>query len=68
MKYQRVEGHPDYVREPKVGAILLQNTSEVDKYKLTKKSRQELISRISILEKEVEDLKKIVSSIINGKS
>jgi len=60
---KHVEGHPDYVREPKVGAILLTNTNEVDKYKLIKKNKQELISRIESLENEVKRINEILSKI-----
>ncbi len=58
-----VEGHPDYVREPKAGAILLTSTNEVDKYKLIKKNKQELISRIESLENEVRRINAILSKI-----
>lgn len=62
---KHVEGHPDYVREPKLGAILLSNTSEVDKYKLIKKNKKDSLARIETLEKEVAELKKLVMQLLN---
>jgi len=72
MKYLKVEGHTNLIRDQFSNAILNTNTTEYDNYVSLKKTKQSETKRIEILENKVSDIgsdlkeiKNLLRSLIN---
>jgi hypothetical protein len=72
MKYLKVEGHTNLIRDQFSNAILNTNTTEYDNYVSLKKTKQSETKRIEILEDKVSDIgsdlkeiKNLLRSLIN---
>lgn len=70
-KLQRVKDEPDLARDPESGAILLINKSEVEKAREQKRLRrlqsekeQNLKAKVDNLEKDMSDIKSLLSQIV----
>lgn len=73
MKYLKVEGHSNLVRDPKTNSIINKNATEYHQYLITKEIKSEEHQKVQNIEKDVanmkEDLNEIKSllrSLING--
>jgi hypothetical protein len=72
MKYLKVEGHTNLIRDQFSNAILNTNTTEYDNYVSLKKTKQSETKRIEILEDKVsvigsdlKEIKNLLRSLIN---
>ncbi len=65
MKYLKVEGHTNLIRDQFSNAILNTNTTEYDNYVSLKKTKQSEIKRIEILEDKVSDIGRDLKEIKN---
>ena len=63
MKFKRVEGHNNLVRDSRTGAILNTNTTEIERARKIKQVNEERQQHISSLTQEVKELKKDMSQI-----
>lgn len=63
MKFKKVEGHSNLVRDSKTGAVLNTNKTEIERARKIKQVNEERQQHISSLTHEVEELKKDMSQI-----
>lgn len=63
MKYLKVEGHPDLIRNIETNAIINTNQTEYQEYILRKKLKTEEKKKVNTIENEVEDIKKDLEEI-----
>ena len=63
MKFKKVEGHSNLVRDSKTGAVLNTNKTEIERAGKIKQVNEERQQHISSLTHEVEELKKDMSQI-----
>ena len=63
MKFKRVEGHNNLVRDSRTGAILNTNTTEIERARKIKQISDERQEHINSLTEEVKGLKKDMNQI-----
>jgi len=63
MKYYKVEGHTNLVRDPSTMAIINTNTSEYESYIRSKNKLSEESKKIENLENEITSIKDDLSEI-----
>lgn len=63
MKYSKVQGHPDLIRDENTKAILNTNMEEYKKYMAIKKSKEVEVARIKNLESDVTSIKNDLDEI-----
>ena len=63
MKFKRVEGHNNLVRDSRTGAVLNTNKTEIERARKIKQVNEERQQHISSLTQEVKELKKDMSQI-----
>ena len=63
MKYLKVDGHPDLIRNTETNAIINTNQTEYQEYILLKKLKKEEKKKVNTIENEVEDIKKDLEEI-----
>lgn len=73
MKYLKVEGHSNLVRDPKTNCIINNNTTEYNHYLMRKEIKGEEKQKVQNIEKEVanikedlDEIKSLLRSLING--
>lgn len=67
-KYLPIENNNQYVRDIQTGAVVLQDSAELDKYKLERKRRVDEKLKMHCLENEIAEMKKAIyelSGLIN---
>lgn len=64
MNYVRVEGHKDFVRDKRSGAIINTNKEEIEAAKKRKADRLNRDKELSDLKDEVSDIKKMLTKIV----
>jgi len=65
MKYARVEGYDDLIRDSETGAILNVNVREYENYIKLREIKRKEERRVSDLESEMSDIKNDLSEIKN---
>lgn len=63
MRFAKVEGHGDLVRDSETGAIINTNRTEYEKYLSQKESRKKENEKFESLEKEVSVIKDDIDEI-----
>ena len=63
MKFKRVEGHNNLVRDSRTGAILNTNTTEIERARKLKQISEERQEHINSLTEEVKGLKEDMNQI-----
>ena len=63
MKFKKVEGHNNLVRDSRTGAVLNTNKTEIERARKIKQVNEERQQHISSLTQEVKELKKDMSQI-----
>lgn len=63
MKYLKVEGHSNLVRDPKTNSIINKNTTEYNQYLMTKEIKSEENQKIQNLEQNVASMKEDLDEI-----
>ena len=63
MKFKRVEGHNNLVRDSRTGAILNTNTPEIERARKLKQISEERQEHINSLTEEVKGLKEDMNQI-----
>jgi len=63
MKFKKVEGHSNLVRDSRTGAVLNTNKTEIERARKIKQVNEERQQHISSLTHEVKELKKDMSQI-----
>lgn len=63
MSYQQIEGQNDFARDPKTGAVVNINRSEIQAARERKRLRKEEQAKRAELENDVDSLKKEMSEI-----
>ena len=63
MKFKRVEGHNNLVRDSRTGAVLNTNKTEIERARKIKQVNEERQQHISSLTQEVKELKRDMSQI-----
>lgn len=63
MKFKRVEGHNNLVRDSRTGAILNTNTTEIERARKLKQISDERQEHINSLTEEVKGLKEDMNQI-----
>lgn len=73
MKYLKVEGHSNLVRDPKTNSIINNNTMEYNQYLRMKKIKEEENQKVQNIEKDVanmkediNEIKSLLRSLVNG--
>ena len=56
-KYQRVDGHPNLVRDKRTGAILNMNKTEIERVRRLNNAKRQSEEHINNLTNQVEELK-----------
>ena len=56
-KYQRVDGHPNLVRDKRTGAILNMNKAEIERVRRLNNAKRQSEEHINNLTNQVEELK-----------
>lgn len=64
MNYVKVEGHKDFVRDKRSGAIINTNKEEIEAAKKRKAERLNRDKELNDLKDEVGDIKKMLTKII----
>jgi hypothetical protein len=64
MNYVKVEGHKDFVRDKRSGAIINTNKEEIEAAKKRKAERLNKDKELNDLKDEVSDIKKMLTKII----
>ena len=65
MKYSKVEGHANLIRDEKTKAILNTNLSDYENYMKTRQIKKNEIDRIQNLEDNVNEIKNDLNEIKN---
>jgi len=63
MKFKRVEGHNNLIRDGRTGAILNTNTTEIERARKLKQVSEERQEHINSLTEEVKGLKEDMNQI-----
>ena len=73
MKYLKVEGHPNLLRDPNTNCIINTNMSEYQEYVLRREAKNDENQKIQNLESDVanmkgdlDEIKSLLRSLING--
>jgi hypothetical protein len=73
MKYLKVEGHPNLLRDPNTNCIINTNMSEYQEYILRRETKNDENQKIQNLESDVanmkgdlDEIKSLLRSLING--
>jgi hypothetical protein len=73
MKYLKVEGHPNLLRDPNTNCIINTNMSEYQEYVLRRETKNDENQKIQNLESDVanmkgdlDEIKSLLRSLING--
>ena len=64
MNYVKVEGHKDFVRDKRSGAIINTNKEEIEAAKKRKAERLNKDKELNDLKDEVSDIKKMLTQIV----
>lgn len=65
MRYSKVEGHSNLIRDERTKAILNTNVSDYENYIKTRKIKQSETERVSNIERDVEEIKNDLDEIKN---
>lgn len=66
MSKKVIEGNPDFVKDENSGAILFINRREVDRHKAKLRAVKEGRTKIATLEQEVDELKRLVTQLLEN--
>ena len=73
MKYLKVEGHNHLLRDPKTNSIVNTNMSEYQEYVLRRETKndenqkiQNLESDVANMKNDLDEIKSLLRSLING--
>lgn len=73
MKYLKVEGHPNLLRDPNTNCIINTNMSEYQEYILRRETKdnenqkiQNLESDVANIKDDLDEIKSLLRSLING--
>lgn len=73
MKYLKVDGHPNLLRDPNTNSIVNNNMSEYQEYVLRREAKNDENQKIQNLESDVanmkgdlDEIKSLLRSLING--
>lgn len=64
MNINKVEGHPDYVRDDNTKAVINTNYNEYQNYILAREAKIKEQERLSNIEMEIDEIKKSIKSIM----
>jgi len=64
MNINKVEGHPNYVRDENTKAVINTNYNEYQNYILAREAKEKEKERISNIENEIDEIKKSIKSIM----
>lgn len=64
MNINKVEGHPNYVRDNNTKAVINTNYSEYENYIMTRDAKIKEQERISNIEIEIDQIKESIKSIM----
>lgn len=63
IKYAKVEGHPNLLRDLKTNAIINTDQIALDSYTIAKNKKKEELNRINNIENDLNDLKSSMDEI-----
>jgi hypothetical protein len=73
MKYLKVEGHPNLLRDPNTNSIINNNMKEYEEYLLRRETKndenqkiQNLESDVSNIKDDLDEIKFLLRSLIDG--
>lgn len=64
MNINKVEGHPNYVRDENTKAVINTNYNEYQNYILAREAKEKEKERILNIENEIDEIKKSIKSIM----
>ena len=64
MAFTKVEGNPDYVKDPITGIVLNINTNKVKAARIRKKLNMEKAEEIDNMKKDISEIKNILSKLV----
>jgi hypothetical protein len=64
MSINKVEGHPNYIRDDNTKAVINTNYSEYQNYILARETKIKEQERIQNIEMEIENIKNTINSIM----
>lgn len=64
MNINKVEGHPNYIRDENTKAVINTNYNEYQNYILAREAKEKEKERISNIENEIDEIKKSIKSIM----
>ena len=75
MSYLKVEGHRELYRDSTTNSIVNRNTSDYNRYMSQKKTKNEEVEKVDIMEQdlthlknEINEIKSLLKELVNGKS
>ena len=75
MSYLKVEGHGELYRDSTTNSIVNRNTTDYNRYMLQKKTKNEEVEKVDIMEQdlthlknEINEIKSLLKELVNGKS
>jgi hypothetical protein len=64
MNINKVEGHPDYIRDDSTKAVINTNYNEYQNYILAREAKIKEQERLSNIEMEIDEIKESIKSIM----
>ena len=73
MSYLKVEGHGELYRDSTTNSIVNRNTTDYNRYMLQKKTKNEEVEKVDIMEQdlthlknEINEIKSLLKELVNG--
>ena len=75
MSYLKVEGHGELYRDSTTNSLVNRNTTDYNRYMLQKKTKNEEVEKVDIMEQdlthlknEINEIKSLLKELVNGQS